>query len=289
PSDIHVNQTLIRHGCIGTAPSSPRSAFTIRTQSLYRQSHSSCPRFSVEAEVRVLCNMNRIPYSKAFAEQFRIAYDAYIEVLYHVDALVDKALAQDKPNWRALNTCPACDYRLEGEPELEYSKLVAIDGNNSLCRVDVNLTRNVTSYIDTRTARTDYWIKPEEVDLFKDQVKSKQSTVALSANHEQGIDEEVLVENDEPGDAASGAASVSVCVERWRNAGPEERKKMWQMFTETGIFLAACHHGFILYLCDMIRSGELAKYPLAITNKLIDVYGDGLCIGYDIGCAFSST
>lgn len=32
-----------------------------------------------------------------------------------------------------------------------------------------------------------------------------------------------------------------------------------------------------------------AKYPLAITNKLIDVYGDGLCIGYDIGCAFSST
>jgi hypothetical protein len=37
----------------------------------------------------------------------------------------------------------------------------------------------------------------------------------------------------------------------------EERKKMWQMFTETGIFVAVCRHGLLLLLCDMIQSGEL--------------------------------
>lgn len=32
-----------------------------------------------------------------------------------------------------------------------------------------------------------------------------------------------------------------------------------------------------------------AKYPLALVNKLIDVYGADLAVGYDIGCAFSQT
>jgi hypothetical protein len=31
------------------------------------------------------------------------------------------------------------------------------------------------------------------------------------------------------------------------------------------------------------------KYPLAITNKLIQVYGKDIGCGYDIGCAFSKT
>ena len=31
------------------------------------------------------------------------------------------------------------------------------------------------------------------------------------------------------------------------------------------------------------------KYPLAIVAKLIDIYGEGLLIGYDIGCEFDKT
>lgn len=31
------------------------------------------------------------------------------------------------------------------------------------------------------------------------------------------------------------------------------------------------------------------KYPLAIVNKLIDVFGLDLALGYDIGCRFKST
>ncbi|PPQ92080.1 hypothetical protein CVT25_008388, partial [Psilocybe cyanescens] len=50
---------------------------------------------------------------------------------------------------------------------------------------------------------------------------------------------------------------INTCVERWRNTGPEARKKMYALFAIAGIFLAVCQHGHVLVLCDMIRSGEL--------------------------------
>jgi len=54
------------------------------------------------------------------------------------------------------------------------------------------------------------------------------------------------------------AQCVNTCVERWRNAGPEARKKMFTLFAVAGIFLAVCRHGHVLVVCDMIRSGELS-------------------------------
>lgn len=53
------------------------------------------------------------------------------------------------------------------------------------------------------------------------------------------------------------AQCVNTCVERWRNAGPEARKKMFALFAVSGVFLAVCRHGHVLVICDMIRSGEL--------------------------------
>lgn len=50
---------------------------------------------------------------------------------------------------------------------------------------------------------------------------------------------------------------VADCVKRWRNAGPEARKKMFALFAVAGIFLVVCRHGHVLVMCDMIRSGEL--------------------------------
>ncbi|KAF8515504.1 hypothetical protein BU17DRAFT_51619, partial [Hysterangium stoloniferum] len=48
-------------------------------------------------------------------------------------------------------------------------------------------------------------------------------------------------------------------------------------------------HGVALVMCDMVHSGELAKYALAVSNEVIDTFGDHLMIGYDIGCRFSKT
>jgi hypothetical protein len=56
---------------------------------------------------------------------------------------------------------------------------------------------------------------------------------------------------------SSDADAISQCMQRWRNAGPDSQKRMFDVFDETGIFLVACRHGFILMMCDMIRSGEL--------------------------------
>ncbi|KAF8120010.1 hypothetical protein K438DRAFT_2006332 [Mycena galopus ATCC 62051] len=42
-------------------------------------------------------------------------------------------------------------------------------------------------------------------------------------------------------------------------------------------------------LTDMVRSGELAKYPLAIENALMDAFGKDIGFGYDIGCGHAKT
>ncbi|KAJ7816305.1 hypothetical protein B0H14DRAFT_3089819 [Mycena olivaceomarginata] len=64
---------------------------------------------------------------------------------------------------------------------------------------------------------------------------------------------------------------------------------MFALFAISGIFLAVCRHGHVLVMCDMIWSGELMKYPLAVVNYLLDTYGADLGLGYDIMCAFWKT
>ncbi|KAJ7640196.1 hypothetical protein B0H17DRAFT_1276776 [Mycena rosella] len=61
------------------------------------------------------------------------------------------------------------------------------------------------------------------------------------------------------------------------------------MINNTGIFLALCQHGFVLLLCDMIRSGELAKYPLAIVDELLDCFPKKAGLRYDVGRRFEAT
>ena len=68
--------------------------------------------------------------------------------------------------------------------------------------------------------------------------------------------EDIADENDSWIDMAD-TDPMHICLSRWRNAGPEQRKRMWKMFDECGIFICACRHGVVQYFCDMIRSGEL--------------------------------
>lgn len=43
----------------------------------------------------------------------------------------------------------------------------------------------------------------------------------------------------------------------WKAATLEDKKKMWGVFKETGIFTSACQHGIILWITNMISSGKL--------------------------------
>jgi len=79
-----------------------------------------------------------MPYRPYLNVQLTAAYDAYLNILDHVDRRLKKALGRDTDNWRMLNSCPACFYKLEDEPVLDIDWLVSIDGNNSLKRWDTS-------------------------------------------------------------------------------------------------------------------------------------------------------
>ncbi|KAG1771378.1 hypothetical protein EV702DRAFT_1181467 [Suillus placidus] len=80
------------------------------------------------------------------------------------------------------------------------------------------------------------------------------------------------------------------CTDNWQAANSASgSKNTVHVFEQTGIFLSACRHGIIQTLTEMRRSGELAKYPLVTINKLLDVFGDHLGIGTDIGCSLRKT
>ncbi|KAF8184353.1 hypothetical protein K438DRAFT_1937315 [Mycena galopus ATCC 62051] len=91
-----------------------------------------------------------------------------------------------------------------------------------------------------------------------------------------------------PMEAVEGKDS-NPCADRWKNMVEDVTAKMWGIFDETGIFLCLCRHGFVLAMCDMIKSGELSKYPLAVTDCLIQHLGQDIGNGYDVGCDFQTT
>jgi hypothetical protein len=47
------------------------------------------------------------------------------------------------------------------------------------------------------------------------------------------------------------------CAERWHNMVNDMTSRMWSVYEETGIVASLCRHGFVLIICDMVRSGEL--------------------------------
>ncbi|KAG1803263.1 hypothetical protein EV424DRAFT_1474585 [Suillus variegatus] len=98
-----------------------------------------------------------------------------------------------------------------------------------------------TARKDSRRFRSDYWLDRSTVDRFKDEVRG------------QTVDVE-----------QTDTAPSFTCVDRWRNAGPEQCKRMFSVFDESWIFIAACRHRFILLACDMVKSGQNIPLRLLI-------------------------
>ncbi|KAG6377662.1 hypothetical protein JVT61DRAFT_14427 [Boletus reticuloceps] len=238
PHHIYPNETLIYHGYLGCSPIFPSVAILLRTLAAFQQAHRVCPRFTIQAQCKMLCH------------------------LHH-------ALGHDGKDWHLQNSCPACCYCLKDEPQLDIEWLVSIDRNHSLKRWDKS-NYGINEREDSRVAQSDFWIAPEEVDRFRCEAKAR-------------TDEADDWETEETSNTQFN------CVNRWRNAGPEFRKKVLSVFCETGIFIASCQHHFVLLICDMIKSGKLAKYLLVTINHLLDVYGKNGGCAYDIGCATDVT
>jgi len=54
----------------------------------------------------------QIPYRPKYRCVFSDAFDVFLEIIRIVDDRVKVALGQDSPDWRVLNTCPACSYEV---------------------------------------------------------------------------------------------------------------------------------------------------------------------------------
>ncbi|KAF9048996.1 hypothetical protein BJ165DRAFT_1310808, partial [Panaeolus papilionaceus] len=267
------NETLVLRGFLGATPEQPSLAFGLDLLEVYQQLRRVCPRLSLDALARALCHIHHHPIQPYLADQLSCAYDCFIEMQTHIHHLHDQAL-QRSPEWTQKNVCAPCLYKTDNEPNLRFSFLAAMDGNNSLKLVDSTF-RAGTACADDRESKSLQWISPEGVNVFKDEVSKKVSLEDVAWLNVAEMDEL--------------AKCVNTCVERWKNAGPEARKKMFALFTVAGIFIAVCRHGHVLVVCDMIRSGELMKYPLAVINCLFESYSSDICLGYDIMCAFYKT
>ena len=188
-------------------------------------------------------------------DQFSVAFDAYCEVLRRVDTLVNAALERDAVDWQLKNACPACSYKLENEPSLKFRMMVAMDGNNSLKRIERAIrTRNDNGELVTSNSieredgrslpRGGLYLDAEEVDRYKDEVKNFQSKRKKTTS-------------TTPTERIDAGMEPSPCVDRWTNLANDSEKKTWGIFDEAGVFIATCRHGIVLLVCDMIRSGEL--------------------------------
>ncbi|KAI0083017.1 hypothetical protein BDY19DRAFT_981236 [Irpex rosettiformis] len=289
------NVSLIHQGLLGCAPIDPAFAFSIDTLELFHRLRRRHPRLGIQAMMRALCDVHGVNYLDSYREQLSIAFDAYLDILRRVKQDVDHALGRDTPDWRIKNACPCCNYKLKDEPPLTPSRLLAMDGNNSAKRVAS------AGLVDFGQFDSDYFLSREEVDRFKDEVKGRKrkgneaargAQPAGSDSEEEDEEEDApwVPDTSKPGDVTDGQTKATSCTENWKASAEEHHKKALNIYHQTGIFGSACRHHIIEKFCEMIRSGELAKYPIAITNHTLDVHADkDMTIGYDIGCAFTST
>ncbi|KAJ3730336.1 hypothetical protein C8R42DRAFT_637108 [Lentinula raphanica] len=264
--DTYWSCSLVRNGVFPCSPGIASVGVSTRTLEVYCIQSLRCPRMSIKAFVKSICDIQAVPFKPYLQVQFSIAFDLYLNVLSLIKKRVMAALGRDSPNWRLANACPCCLYRVDGEPDLRFQLLATWDGNNSLKCLrrtersdtidDMPQLGKSKEKVDTRQAGGDYYLSREEVDKW-----SKESIRGISSGQ-------------------ADEAEESSCADRWKNLSKELTAKMWGVYEETGIFLSLCRHSFVLLVVDMVNSGELAKYPLAILDRLFDVIGEDIGLGY---------
>ncbi|KAI1782756.1 hypothetical protein LXA43DRAFT_904908 [Ganoderma leucocontextum] len=283
-------EALVLAGYLGTTPVLPSLAISLKTLELFCVIRLFKASFSVESFAKMICYMYYVPYRRHYRTGLADAFDIYLTIQQRVEVQVMTALGRAGPDWRPVHGCPPCSYEVDGEEEATWSRMLVLDGNNSLKRMGVSGGRMVG---DTRVYESEYFLSRDYVNMFANEVKSRQAQAKPDlpdSDHEDSGDEGTV----EPPDVGayptdSDGTKSAPCAQHWKAAAADETKRMWGTFDETGIFACACRHARIIWLADMVRSGELAKYPLAIVAKILEKIPGKKLIGYDIGCAFGDT
>ncbi|KAF8157444.1 hypothetical protein K438DRAFT_1861564, partial [Mycena galopus ATCC 62051] len=222
---------------------------------------------SITVTVRVL-EMYRIAHArcpqlaiqsfvKTLCDLYEMPYQLYLQKQFSVcyDLYLDLRRNTEKTVLASLGR-DSFAWRLKHD-KLIFDILVTMDGNNSLKRV----------------------LHREKVESDGDMGTGATFVVGKSKEYADKLLPMEVVEGEEP----------NPCADRWKNMVEDVTAKMWGIFNETGIFLCLCCHRFVLVICDMIKSGGLSKYPLAVTDCLIQHLGQNIGNGYDVSCDFQTT
>ncbi len=153
-----------------------------------------------------------------------------------------------------ISLSSSVDLQVQGEKPPVIQRMIVMDGNNSLKRVAPFRNRKVG---DTRTFDSNYYIPSEIVEKYANEVKSRQTQPHVNVPDTTDNDAASDDGYDGPEGDPTDRAPDSSCASNWKAAASDDKKKMWAIFEETGVFASACRHGFVLWLIDMIRSGEL--------------------------------
>ena len=114
-----------------------------------------------------------------------------------------------------------------------------MDGNNSAKHMDH------AGHADRRIFPSTYMISRTEVDMFKDDVRTR------------------------PGQHGNAEHDGGGCADTWQAASAVDEDTV-KVFEQTGIFLSACRHGIILTCAEMLRSGELYVSKRNIKSVVAD-------------------
>ncbi|KAG1723302.1 uncharacterized protein EDB91DRAFT_1240109 [Suillus paluster] len=272
-------EALVLSSYLGATPHSPTIAISLSKLELYRHLRLRKPSLSVEAFTKVLCDLYHWPYHRRYCTALADAFDVYLTIHHNIDVQVLKTLGRDSESWRVLNACPPCTYELRDEPELVFRRMIVFDGNNLLSRL---VPLGGCQVGDTHIFNSDYYPEPDYINAHASQsntLSSDDENINPTSQMHAGQDPELM--NTSP--------ATSACTDNWKAAAVDAKKKSWGIFKETGIFASACCHGLVLWIADMVRSGELFKYPLAIVGKALETLGSHLLVGYDVGCKLAIT
>ena len=101
----------------------------------------------------VLCQI-QVPYKPYLATQFSTVFDAYLEICHQVDKQINTSLEYDTHMSCLRQSCPCYFYNIEGEPKLQFSCFVSIDGNNLLKHLGTSVC-NTNDCLDSWTILLD--------------------------------------------------------------------------------------------------------------------------------------
>ena len=125
--------------------------------------------------------MQQLAFRRRMLVPFNTAFDAYSEIRWRIEKEINAGVFRTRLGL-FQRACPCCTYRLDNENDLGYSMLVAMDGNDSLRRVeraiqDESGHRHNIETLDDRERAAFFYLKTETVDKFKDEVRSRRAEV----------------------------------------------------------------------------------------------------------------